>query len=140
MCERSVKFYLGKSVPSNLRKRSLDAKTMVEKRVAVPGDANLPLGIMRPFHLILMSISLMVANQAALAAETVKLRTINSQPSFVIGTRQVELAVTELGGHMSPVTFFRDSRRPVQPYYISPWQDEKPSKMPAPVLVPLRGD
>ncbi len=95
---------------------------------------------MRPIYLILMSISLMVANQAALAAEVVKLRTINSQPSFVIGTRQVELAVTEIGGHMSPVTFFRDSRRPVQPYYISPWQDEKPSKMPAPVLVPLRGD
>ena len=32
------------------------------------------------------------------------------------------------------------SAQPVQPYYISPWQDEAPSKMPAPVLVTLRGD
>lgn len=67
-------------------------------------------------------------------------RTIHQQPSFVMATKQVELAVTEIGGHMSPVTFFRDSDKPVQPYYISPWQDEKPTAMPAPVLVPLRGD
>jgi hypothetical protein len=38
------------------------------------------------------------------------------------------------------VTFFRDSAKPVQPYYISPWQDEEPVAMPAPVLVTLRGD
>ena len=67
-------------------------------------------------------------------------RTIHAQPSFVVSTKQVELAVTELGGHMAPVTFFRDSDKPVRPYYISPWQDEAASVMPAPVLVPLRGD
>lgn len=67
-------------------------------------------------------------------------RTIHAQPSYVVSTKQVELAVTELGGHMAPVTFFRDSDKPVRPYYVSPWQDEKPSAMPAPVLVPLRGD
>jgi len=82
----------------------------------------------------------MVAKNAASAAEIAKVRTVHSQPSFVISTKQVELAVTEIGGHMAPVTFFRDSRQPVRPYYISPWQDEKPSKMPVPVLVPLRGD
>ena len=68
------------------------------------------------------------------------MQTIRTQPSHVLSTEQVELAVTELGGHMAPVTFFRDSEKPVQPYYISPWQDEKASAMPVPVLVPLRGD
>ncbi|MCY2948958.1 MAG: hypothetical protein NTZ71_12345 [Planctomycetota bacterium] len=67
-------------------------------------------------------------------------RTIHSQPSFVVSTSQVELAVTELGGHMAPVTFFRSSAKPVRPYHVSLWQDEKPSAMPAPVLNALRGD
>lgn len=67
-------------------------------------------------------------------------RTIHSQPSFVVSTQHVELAVTELGGQMAPVTFFRDSSKPVRPYHVSPWQDEKASAMPAPVLNALRGD
>jgi hypothetical protein len=36
----------------------------------------------------------------------------------------VEMALTHLGAHMAPVTFYLDSDKPVQPYYISPWQDE----------------
>lgn len=67
-------------------------------------------------------------------------QTIHSQPSWVIRTPQVELAVTEIGGHMAPVTFCRDTAHPVQPYHITPWQDEPKQEMPAPVLVPLRGD
>ena len=74
------------------------------------------------------------------ASEKPTPRTIHSQPSFVLSTKQVELAVTELGGHMAPVTFYRDSSQPFKPYHISPWQDEPSSKMPVPVLVPLRGD
>jgi len=72
-------------------------------------------------------------------APTVEERIIHSQPSWVIASDQVELAVTKLGGHMAPVTFFRAGERPVQPYYISPWQDENVS-VPVPVLAPLRGD
>ncbi len=64
---------------------------------------------------------------------------IASQPSWVIRNRQMELAVTQLGGHMAPVTFCRDTKTPVQPYYISPWQDEG-LKIDDPVLRPLRGD
>ncbi|MFM7805640.1 MAG: hypothetical protein ACKPGK_14255 [Verrucomicrobiota bacterium] len=67
-------------------------------------------------------------------------RTVHSQPSWIVATPQVEVALTRVGGHMAPVTFFRDSDRPVRPYHVSPWQDEKPSAMPAPVLGPLRGD
>lgn len=67
-------------------------------------------------------------------------RTLHQQPSYTLSNAQVELAVTELGGHMAPVTFYRDGGKPIQPYHISPWQDEPPKEMPVPVLVPLRGD
>lgn len=66
-------------------------------------------------------------------------KTIASQPSWIIRTRQIELAITQRGGHMAPVTFCRDGARPVQPYYISPWQGEK-VQIDEPVLTPLRGD
>lgn len=67
-------------------------------------------------------------------------RTLHQQPSYVLSTAQVDVAITELGGHMAPVTFYRDSSQPIQPYHISPWQDEPAAEMPVPVLVPLRGD
>ena len=67
------------------------------------------------------------------------IRTIADQPSWVIRSEDVELAVTQLGGHMAPVTFYRRGRECVQPYYISPWQGER-LKLDVPVLVPLRGD
>lgn len=66
--------------------------------------------------------------------------TVHSMPGFRISSPQVELNVTETGGHMAPVTFFRDAEQPIQPYYISPWQDEPREPIPAPVMVPLRGD
>jgi len=66
-------------------------------------------------------------------------KTLASQPSWILRNRQVELAVTRLGGQMAPVTFRRDTASPIQPYYISPWQGEGGS-WGAPVLKPLRGD
>ena len=74
------------------------------------------------------------------AEDAPEVREIQAQPSYVLSTKQVELAVTRLGGHMAPVTFHRDSDKPIQPYYVSPWQAESAKPMPAPVLVPLRGD
>ncbi|MDA0658649.1 MAG: hypothetical protein O2931_14915 [Planctomycetota bacterium] len=65
---------------------------------------------------------------------------IHSQACFLAQSDVVELAVTETGGHLGPVTFYRNSGHPVRPYYISPWQDENAGEMPVPVLVPLRGD
>jgi hypothetical protein len=61
------------------------------------------------------------------------------QAGWFIENRGVRLFITETGGHMAPVEFCRDTRAPVQPYYISPWQTEK-RKPAVPVLVPLRGD
>ncbi len=66
-------------------------------------------------------------------------KTIRSQPSWVLRSDRVELCLTQLGGHMAPVTFFRNSTDAVQPYYISPWQGEKVAPG-EPVLVPLRGN
>lgn len=41
---------------------------------------------------------------------------------------------------MAPATFHRNTP-PVQPYYVSPWQDEpRQQPFPAPVLKALRGD
>lgn len=73
-------------------------------------------------------------------AEPPKTTVIHNQPSYTISNADVSLAVTAIGGHMAPVTFFRTDNQPVQPYHISPWQDEPAAEMPAPVLVPLRGD
>ena len=74
------------------------------------------------------------------AVKSLDPQTIHSQPSWVIRTPQVELSVTEIGGHMAPVTFCRDTPHPIQPYHITPWQDEPKQEMPAPVLISLRGD
>jgi hypothetical protein len=74
------------------------------------------------------------------SADDAQVRTVHSQPSFVFGNDQVEVSVTEIGGHAAPVTFYKSTDKAIQPYYISPWQDEKHAQMPAPVLVPLRGD
>jgi hypothetical protein len=87
--------------------------------------------------LTLGALLVLAMNPTVTGAE--KLRTIASQPSWVLATPQVELALTRLGGHMAPVTFYRDTDHPVQPYHITPWQGEK-HDYPVPVLVPLRGD
>ncbi len=71
------------------------------------------------------------------AAET---RVVHQQPSVLLSNPQVEVAITHLGGHMAPVTFYRDSPKSIKPYHVSPWQDEPSQPMPAPVLVTLRGD
>ncbi|MFN7626485.1 MAG: hypothetical protein ACK5PZ_06610 [Pirellula sp.] len=88
----------------------------------------------------LLAIGLLSVFTTSGYAEDVILRNQHQQPCYVVGNKQVEVAVTENGGHMAPVTFYRDSDKPLKPYYVSPWQDEKPSEMPVPVLVPLRGD
>jgi len=95
---------------------------------------------MKSLHASTLTLGALLAlamNPTVTGAE--KLRTIASQPSWILATPQVELALTRLGGHMAPVTFYRDTDHPVQPYHITPWQGEK-HDYPVPVLVPLRGD
>ncbi|MBI9107889.1 MAG: hypothetical protein JEZ04_14165 [Spirochaetales bacterium] len=66
---------------------------------------------------------------------------IKGQRSWTFGNGCVHVSVTEAGGHMAPVTFFKDSDNPVEPFYINPWAEEHSelSGLPA-VLGPLRGD
>lgn len=73
------------------------------------------------------------------AAGSELVQNIHSQPSWVVKSSDVELAVTQLGGHMAPVRFYLRDNHPVQPYHVSPWQSEK-LEIADPVLVPLRGD
>jgi hypothetical protein len=68
-----------------------------------------------------------------------RIEIIASEPSWVIENDTVRIALTLKGGHMAPVTFFRKSESPLQPYYVSPWQGEGKTVQP-PVLGPLRGD
>jgi len=51
-------------------------------------------------------------------------KSVLGQPSYIISSSTVELAVTELGGQTCPVTFCTDTENPVMPYFISPWQLE----------------
>jgi hypothetical protein len=64
-------------------------------------------------------------------------RVVHGQASWLLASDQVELAVTQTGGQMAPVAFFRGSRDPVQPYYLNPWQGARTD---LPLLDVLRGD
>ena len=64
---------------------------------------------------------------------------IANQPSWILETDAVRLALTERGGMMAPVWFHTGNGRCVQPYYVNPWYAESPAPA-EPVLVPLRGD
>ena len=68
-----------------------------------------------------------------------KLQKVFNQPSFVLQTKQVSAAITRIGGHIAPVHFNRD-RRPIQPYHIAPWWNEKLPADQLPLLKNLRGD
>ena len=68
------------------------------------------------------------------------LRKVFNQPSYLIRTKQVELAVSELGGCMAPVTFYRDSAKPVIPLAVAPWWNEKVTTEQPQCIRVLRGD
>jgi hypothetical protein len=72
-----------------------------------------------------------------------KTAVIRGQECWQVSTSAIDASVTVKGGMMAPVGFRLPGGRVVQPYYVSPWQDEV--KVPGPaiepgVLVPLRGD
>ncbi|WP_455383593.1 hypothetical protein [Salinispira pacifica] len=66
-------------------------------------------------------------------------QSVAGQPCWILENDAVHLALTQIGGMTAPVTFYRDTKQPVQPYYVSPWQGEN-LKTDDPVLAPLRGD
>ena len=60
------------------------------------------------------------------------------QMAFSLQNDNVELAVTESGGHLAPVTFTLDGGRQIQPFSIAPWWNENTAE--GPLLQVLRGD
>jgi hypothetical protein len=64
---------------------------------------------------------------------------VHGQPSWRLATRTIEAFVTELGGHLGPVTFDRQDRK-IQPFSVAPWAGEKPDFKLPPILRVLRGD
>jgi hypothetical protein len=86
-----------------------------------------------------LAISLSFATAAPGMQVIMKNEIVASQPCWILESGTVRLAVAHAGAQMAPVTFYRDGDRPIQPYYISPWQGEGLALDP-PVLGPLRGD
>ncbi len=68
-----------------------------------------------------------------------KLTTVQGQPSFKISTNTVEAFVTQLGGHLGPVTFKIGTKK-IQPYSVAPWATESTDKSLNPIIKVLRGD
>jgi hypothetical protein len=67
------------------------------------------------------------------------LRVVHGQPSWRIASNQVEAFVTQIGGHVAPVTFDRRNRR-IRPYSIAPWAEERDAARLEPIIKVLRGD
>jgi hypothetical protein len=68
-----------------------------------------------------------------------KPKRVLGQPSWPINSNTVEAYVTQIGGHLGPVTFHRHGRR-IQPYSVAPWAEEKTEPALPPILKVLRGD
>lgn len=66
--------------------------------------------------------------------------TIFCQPSWVMESATVRMAVTCLGAHMAPVQFCRRGRDFVDPYYVTPWQCEENAVLGGQSEKVLRGD
>jgi len=77
--------------------------------------------------------------RSADAQGEVKTAIVASHPCWIIENGTVWAAVTHKGAQMAPVTFDAAGDRPIQPYYVSPWQGEDLALDP-PVLAALRGD
>ena len=66
-------------------------------------------------------------------------RIIRGQRSWRLASTEVEAFVTEVGGHLSPVTFLRRGRK-LRPYSVAPWAEEKLDRSLPPIIRVLRGD
>ena len=64
---------------------------------------------------------------------------IHGQPSWRLASSSAEAFVTELGGHLGPVTFDRKGRK-LQPYSVAPWAEEPADPFLPRIIKVLRGD
>ncbi|HEY5792469.1 MAG TPA: hypothetical protein VIS74_04170, partial [Chthoniobacterales bacterium] len=69
-----------------------------------------------------------------------KLSPVFGQPSWRLKSDSVQLALTQTGGHLGPVTFKLGGKF-VQPFHVAPWHGEKRTLAGLPpILQALRGD
>jgi hypothetical protein len=61
------------------------------------------------------------------------------QPSWRLASADIEAFVTEMGGHLGPVTFDRKGQK-LQPYSVAPWAEEPANSSLPPIIRALRGD
>jgi len=64
---------------------------------------------------------------------------VKGQPSWKFASDKVEAYLTELGGHLGPVTFDVGGRA-IQPFNLAPWAEEPFDPELPPILRVLRGD
>ncbi|HEY3863509.1 MAG TPA: hypothetical protein VGO59_16655 [Verrucomicrobiae bacterium] len=64
---------------------------------------------------------------------------VHGQPSWRLVSDSVEAFVTELGGHLGPVTFKIGGKK-IMPYSVAPWSEENFKPALPPILQVLRGD
>ena len=64
---------------------------------------------------------------------------VRGQPSWRLASPEVEAFVTQMGGHLGPITFDRQGRR-LQPCSVAPWVEEPADPSLPPVIQALRGD
>jgi hypothetical protein len=62
------------------------------------------------------------------------------EPSWVMRSELVRMALTQVGAQMAPVYFDLPQQRAVQPFYVSPWQCEDHGFLNGRSEGPLRGD
>ena len=67
------------------------------------------------------------------------METIHGAPSYVLHTPEVDLAVTQIGGHLAPVTFHLGDFK-ASPYSLSPWTPTQIDAGLPNLLKYLRGD
>ena len=66
-------------------------------------------------------------------------RLVHGQPSWRLANDQVEAFVTQLGGHLGPVTFARRTRK-IQPFSVAPWAEGQIDPSLPAIIKALRGD
>ena len=67
------------------------------------------------------------------------LKTILGQPSYIIASKEVKAAVTQIGGHLGPVSFMLGNRE-IKPFAVAPWHSEKLASGTPTILRVMRGD
>ncbi len=79
------------------------------------------------------------ATPKAAPRSAVKLHDVAGYPSWTIASDDVQLSLARRGGHMAPVTFFRQSAK-FSPMAIAPWSLDVKAKYAVNHLSLLRGD